>query len=201
MLGAFGCSTTKVVRRAVARCDQSARRERAADDGVEVEYIRKPKYSRKEDRNREILAERGTHLGLVHIFSAMELVRLTVRGTTSGQALRICAQTTAVRLLLLRYRAFKLFDDEDQTLSRFCAAVSSSFRSFRNRSLREHLGRFRSSPVSRLLKRLRLHRLIKKIGKTYKFYLTELGRHVAVAGLNLKSLFLVPELASAALPH
>jgi hypothetical protein len=72
---------------------------------------------------------------------------------------------------------------------------------FRNRSLREHLGRFRSSQVSRLLKRLRLHGIIKKVGKTYKYYLTEIGRHVAVAGLTLKSLFLIPEFATAALAH
>ena len=32
-------------------------------------------------------------------------------------------------------------------------------------SLREHLGRFRSSQISRLLKRLRLHGIIKKVGK------------------------------------
>lgn len=72
---------------------------------------------------------------------------------------------------------------------------------FRNRSLREHLGRFRSSHISCLLKRLRLHGIIKKIGKTYKYYLTEFGRHVAVAGLTLKNLFLVPEFAAAALAH
>ncbi|HEY0140394.1 MAG TPA: hypothetical protein VGF48_05825 [Thermoanaerobaculia bacterium] len=72
---------------------------------------------------------------------------------------------------------------------------------FRNRSLRERLGRFRSSQISRLLKRLRLHGIIKKIGRTYKYYLTELGRHVAVAGLTLKNLFLVPEFAAAALAH
>jgi hypothetical protein len=45
----------------------------AADEGIEVEYIKRPKNYRKEDRIREILAERGTHPGLVHIFSVMEL--------------------------------------------------------------------------------------------------------------------------------
>jgi hypothetical protein len=70
---------------------------------------------------------------------------------------------------------------------------------FRNRSLRQHLGRFRSSQISRLLKRLRLHGIIKRVGRTYKYYLVELGRHVAVAGLTLKNLFLVPEFAAAVL--
>jgi hypothetical protein len=99
------------------------------------------------------------------------------------------------------YRGFNLFDDEDQSLFEVLCRGEFFIHGFRNRSLREHLGRFRSSQISRLLKRLRLHGIIKKVGRTYKYYLTELGRHVAVAGLTLKNLFLVPEFAAAALAH
>ena len=99
------------------------------------------------------------------------------------------------------YRGFNLFDDDDQTLFEVLCRGEFFIHGFRNRSIRTHLGRFRSSQVSRLLKRLRLHGIIKKVGKTYKYYLTELGRHVAIAGLTLKNLFLVPEFASAALAY
>ena len=44
----------------------------AADAGLEIEFIRKLKAFRKEDRVHEILARRGERPGLVHIFSAME---------------------------------------------------------------------------------------------------------------------------------
>jgi hypothetical protein len=44
----------------------------AAEAGLEIEFIRKFKAFRKEDRVQAILAERGHHPGLVHIFSAME---------------------------------------------------------------------------------------------------------------------------------
>jgi hypothetical protein len=44
----------------------------AADKGVTIEFIRNIKAFRKEDRVQAIVAERGTHPGLVHIFSAME---------------------------------------------------------------------------------------------------------------------------------
>ena len=44
----------------------------AAEAGLQIEFIRKFKAFRKEDRVRAILAERGHHPGLVHIFSAME---------------------------------------------------------------------------------------------------------------------------------
>jgi hypothetical protein len=100
-----------------------------------------------------------------------------------------------------RYRGFNFFDDEDQTLFEVLCRGEYFIQGFRNRALREHLGGFRSSQVSRLLKRLRLHGIIKKVGKTYKYYLTEFGRHVALAGLTLKNLFLVPEFAAAALAH
>ena len=44
----------------------------AAEAGLEIEFVRKLKTFRKEDRVQSILAERGDHPGLVHIFSAME---------------------------------------------------------------------------------------------------------------------------------
>ena len=93
------------------------------------------------------------------------------------------------------YRGFNLFDD-DQTLFELLCRGEFFIHGFRNRFLREHLGTVRSSQVSRLLKRLRLHGIIKKVRNSYKYYLTELGRHVALAGLTLKNLFLIPEFAA-----
>ena len=44
----------------------------AIEAGIEIEFIRRHKAFRKEDRIKAIIAERGNHPGLVHIFSAME---------------------------------------------------------------------------------------------------------------------------------
>ena len=44
----------------------------AAEAGLEIEFIRHYKAFRKEERIKAILASRGEHPGLVHIFSAME---------------------------------------------------------------------------------------------------------------------------------
>ena len=44
----------------------------AAEAGLEIEFIRCHKAFRKEDRIQAILATRGKHPGLVHVFSAME---------------------------------------------------------------------------------------------------------------------------------
>ena len=44
----------------------------AREHGLTIDFIRKLKAFRKEDRVQAILAQRGNHPGLVHIFSAME---------------------------------------------------------------------------------------------------------------------------------
>ena len=44
----------------------------AKDAGLKIDFISKQKAFRKEERVKEIIAERGDHAGLVHIFSAME---------------------------------------------------------------------------------------------------------------------------------
>ena len=44
----------------------------ATENSVEIEFIRRAKAFRKEDRIKKIIADRGDHPGLVHIFSAME---------------------------------------------------------------------------------------------------------------------------------
>jgi hypothetical protein len=66
-----------------------------------------------------------------------------------------------------------------------------------NRRMQAVLPGKSSGQIGRILKRLRLHGLIKKVGKTYKYYLTELGRRAVLVGLKLKEHLIVPGLASA----
>jgi hypothetical protein len=47
-----------------------------------------------------------------------------------------------------------------------------------------------------MLKRLRIHGLIKKVGHTYHYYVTRLGKIVATAGLKVKELVLIPQLTA-----
>ena len=49
------------------------------------------------------------------------------------------------------------------------------------------------------MKRLRTHGLIKKIGKTYKYYLTSLGKQVVNLGTQAQEpLYVIPELSKVA---
>jgi hypothetical protein len=49
-----------------------------------------------------------------------------------------------------------------------------------------------------MLKRLRVHGIIRKIGNTYKYYLTHLGRTVTATALKLRELVVLPALNQAA---
>src|SRR4051812_17668328 len=62
---------------------------------------------------------------------------------------------------------------------------------------RRHLPELNSGQISRLLKRLRTHGLIKKIGRTYKYYATAFGKQAVATALKLRELVIIPQLAFA----
>ena len=64
-----------------------------------------------------------------------------------------------------------------------------NIQGLRNADLRRRLP-LNAGQVSRLLKRLRVHGLIKRIGRTYKYYLTALGRRALLAGLQVRQALL-----------
>jgi len=92
------------------------------------------------------------------------------------------------------YRGFNLFDGGDLEL--FSAIIRGEFNisGFSNKSLRKVIKDKKGHQVSRLLKRLRKHGLIKKIGNTYKYYLTALGRRVTATALKLREMYIIPSL-------
>ncbi len=95
------------------------------------------------------------------------------------------------------YRGFNFFSKDDVNLFEALVRGEHTIAGFRNANLREHLPDKSSGQVSRILKRLWSHGLIRKVGGTYKYYITELGRTAITMGLKLKNLVLIPELARA----
>ena len=84
-----------------------------------------------------------------------------------------------------RYKGFNLLAEEDASLFRLLLRGEFVISGFSNKDLRQHLTNKNSGQITRLLKRLRVHRLIKRVGKSYKYYLSETGRQVAVMALKL----------------
>jgi hypothetical protein len=93
------------------------------------------------------------------------------------------------------YKGFNFFNDEDQQIFLTIAHGEYNIRGFHNKNLRMGLMEKTASQMCRILKRLRVHGLIKKITHSYKYHLTTLGRRVIALGLKLKELVIIPHLA------
>jgi len=91
------------------------------------------------------------------------------------------------------YRGFNLFSPEDEAVFRAIAQGGVQGFGIRNSGLRTTLGKT-SGQVSRIIKRLRNHGLIKKVANVYKYHLTSLGREVVTTSLKLKEMFVIPVL-------
>lgn len=85
-----------------------------------------------------------------------------------------------------RYSGFNLFDTDDENL--LCSIVRGEFNiaGLQNKTLRRHLPELNSGQVSRLIKRLRTHGLVKKVGHTYKYYVTPFGKEVVATAVTLR---------------
>jgi hypothetical protein len=93
------------------------------------------------------------------------------------------------------YKGFNLFDDQDQLLFESIASGEFTISGFQNKHLRRKLSGKTSAQISRIIKRLHAHGLIRKIGSTYKYYLTKLGSQLLTMGLKIKELVVIPCLA------
>lgn len=89
------------------------------------------------------------------------------------------------------YKGFNFFSDVD--LSILLAIVRGEFNiyGFRNKNLQKQLG-YKAGKISRLIKRLRIHGLIKKATDSYKYYVTKLGKETIIMAQKIKELVLVP---------
>lgn len=88
------------------------------------------------------------------------------------------------------FRGFNLFREAD--LESLIALIrgESNISGITNRLLRRALPQKSSSQISYFIKRCRVFRLIKKCGKTYKYYLTQLGKRIVIAALEVRQIVL-----------
>ena len=64
-----------------------------------------------------------------------------------------------------------------------------------NKEIRKQLKAKNSGQVTRILKRLNVHGLIRNIRKTHRYHLTALAKQVIFAGFKFKNISLVLDLA------
>ena len=93
------------------------------------------------------------------------------------------------------WRGFNFFAAEDYHVMVTMLRGEGLLSGWTNRRLREALGAaYRPGPVSRILRRLREHGLLYRIRKTFKYYLTTLGRRAVIAALKLREHVILPTL-------
>lgn len=93
------------------------------------------------------------------------------------------------------YKGFNFFSKTDQKLFEVLVRGEFNIQGFQNKTVRQFLPNLSPASISRILKRLRVHGLIKKMARSRKYYLTRLGKAVIAIGLKARALFIIPSLA------
>lgn len=93
------------------------------------------------------------------------------------------------------HKGFNFFSADDRDILLALMRGEHVISGFRHADLRRQLSRLSSNQISRHIKRLRVHGLIKRVGRRYKYYVTELGRRAIVTGLKLREFLVLPKLA------
>lgn len=96
------------------------------------------------------------------------------------------------------YKGLNFFCKEDKKIILTLARGEFNIYGFRCKDLIKHLVHYSSDQLSRLLKRLRVHGIIKKIGKSYKYYLTSFGKQIITCSQKVINMVMIPQLANAA---
>ena len=93
------------------------------------------------------------------------------------------------------WRGFNFFAAEDEHVLVTVLRGEGLLSGWTNRRLRSALGAaWTPGRVSRILRRLREHGLIYRLKKTFKYYLTTLGRRALIAALKMREHVLLPTL-------
>jgi hypothetical protein len=94
------------------------------------------------------------------------------------------------------YKEFNFFNETDAQILNALMSAEFNINGFRNKNLKEKLkSKFNSSQITRVIKRLTVFGLIKKVKKSFKYYLTKFGKKVIAAGLIVKEFNIIPLLA------
>jgi hypothetical protein len=96
------------------------------------------------------------------------------------------------------YKGFNFFCKNDKKVILTLARGEFNIYGFRSKDLAKHLSNYSSDQLSRLLKRLRVHGIIKKAGKAYKYYLTTFGKEIITCSQKVINMVMIPQLAKSA---
>ena len=94
-------------------------------------------------------------------------------------------------------KGLNFFAPAEQKLLRALQRPEFNIHGMRRADLKTFVGEYNDSRLSRELKRLRVLGLIKRVARSYRYYLTRLGRAAIAAACSLMQFQIIPALASA----
>ena len=92
-------------------------------------------------------------------------------------------------------KGLNFFDKDDEKILLTIANGKFVINGLKSKHLKAAFPDLKPWKISNILKRLRNLGLIRKASKSYKYYVTELGKSIFAAGLHLKNQVIVPALA------
>jgi DNA-binding MarR family transcriptional regulator len=95
------------------------------------------------------------------------------------------------------YKGFNFFSRADKALMITLARGEFNIYGFRSKDILKYVN-YTKSQISRLLKRLRVHGIIRKAAQSYKYYLTELGKEIINCSQKVIEMVMIPYLSKAA---
>jgi len=95
-----------------------------------------------------------------------------------------------------RFRGLNFFDTDEHKLLLAIQRPEYNIHGLRRSDLKKQLPDISCSKLSRYLKRLRILGLIKRVAKTYRYYLTRIGRSAVAACEKLTEFTIVQTLAT-----
>jgi hypothetical protein len=96
------------------------------------------------------------------------------------------------------YPGFNLFDHRDLDMIIALSRGEGVIRGITDKMIRMHVPDKNPAQISRFFKRLRMHGLIKKAAKSFRYYFTDLGRRALITATKLRELVVIPSLAMVA---
>ena len=144
---------------------------------------------------RKTLYSLGALSGILHACNRRYLEFLSSLDDDSAGRRHLESLSNPVRDQRRSYRGLNFFDARDRELLLTLARGEFNLRGFQVRDLRPLLSHLSGAQLSRQIKRLRMHRLVKHVRGTYRYYLTRLGRRVVAAAFRLREGSIIPALA------
>jgi len=93
------------------------------------------------------------------------------------------------------YKGLNFFSKADKKIVLALAKGEFNIYGFRCKDLAKHLVKYSSDQLTRLIKRLRVLGIIKRIGKSYKYYLTSFGKEVITCSQKVINMVMIPQLS------